>query len=213
MSTSTTALDVDDQTNGRERLIKAAVRLFGRDGFGASLRAIAEEADVSWGLVRFYFGSKDGLIAAAEDSVVRTYLDSAVAAANAPTSESLDELITIYGDLLHDATRYLRRAIIEQRPIAKEFVRRLAKGDSIYARLQAEFPDETWLTDPIRMLTPRLGNLLAAPLFEDLLGRDPFSTEELRTRNAQISRMVDLIRLGLETERAGKTKCPDIDPA
>lgn len=202
MDSQTNIASVEEQPNGRDRLIEAAVRLFGRDGFGASLRAIAEEAGVSWGLVRFYFGSKEGLIAAAEDSVVRTYLDSAVAGANAPTSEKLDELITIYGSQLPDVTRYLRRAIVEHRPIAREFLRRLMKGENIYTKLQAEFPDETWLTDPIRMITPRLGNLLAAPLFEELLDRDPFSAGELRIRNAQIQRMVDLIRLGLKTEKA-----------
>lgn len=197
---------IEELPHGRDRLIGAAVRLFGSEGFGVSVRAIADEAGVSWGLIRFYFGSKEGLMAAAEDAVLGTYLDSAVAAANAPTSQRLDELITIYGAQLPDVTRYLRRTILEGKPIAKEFIRRLMAGDNIYAHLQADFPGETWLTDPIRMLTPRLGTLLAAPLFQELLGRDPFSKEELRKRNAQIKRMIDLIRLGLETERKVKQK-------
>ena len=45
----------------RARVRDAAIARFGRDGFAASLRAIAADAGVTAGLVVHHFGSKDGL--------------------------------------------------------------------------------------------------------------------------------------------------------
>jgi AcrR family transcriptional regulator len=50
----------------RTRLIDAAVRVLARDGFAhASARAIAQEAGTVNGSIFYYFGSMDGLLAAA----------------------------------------------------------------------------------------------------------------------------------------------------
>ncbi|GAB3048590.1 TetR family transcriptional regulator [Sediminivirga luteola] len=45
----------------RTRILEAAVDRFGRDGFGASLRAIAADAGVSAAAVMKHFGSKESL--------------------------------------------------------------------------------------------------------------------------------------------------------
>ena len=51
------------QRNAREDLLEAATRHFARHGFGkGALADIAADAGVSIGMVRHYFGSKDGLI-------------------------------------------------------------------------------------------------------------------------------------------------------
>jgi AcrR family transcriptional regulator len=50
----------DDLTT-RARIRDAAIDLFGRDGFGVGVRAIATAAGVSPGLVNHHFGSKEGL--------------------------------------------------------------------------------------------------------------------------------------------------------
>ncbi len=55
----------------RARIRDAAIRRFGADGFGASVRAVAAEAGVSPGLVIHHFGSKDGLRAACDEHVLR----------------------------------------------------------------------------------------------------------------------------------------------
>jgi AcrR family transcriptional regulator len=62
---------VDGDLTARARIRDAAIRRFGADGFGASVRAIATEAGVSPGLVLHHFGSKDGLRAACDDHVLR----------------------------------------------------------------------------------------------------------------------------------------------
>ncbi|MGE2730264.1 TetR family transcriptional regulator [Mycolicibacterium vaccae] len=61
----------DDLTT-TARIREAAVDLFGRDGFGVGVRAIATAAGVSPGLVIHHFGSKDGLRKACDDWVAET---------------------------------------------------------------------------------------------------------------------------------------------
>lgn len=62
---------VDDLT-AAARIRDAAIELFGRDGFGVGVRAIAAAAGVSPGLVNHHFGSKDGLRKACDDHVAET---------------------------------------------------------------------------------------------------------------------------------------------
>jgi len=58
----------DDLTT-RARIRDAAISRFARDGFGAPLRAVAADADVSAALVVHHFGSKDGLRRACDEHV------------------------------------------------------------------------------------------------------------------------------------------------
>lgn len=200
------------EPNGRERLIEAAVTLFGRDGFEAtSVRAVADEAGVSWGLIRFYFGSKEGLLQAAEERVVTGYLDRIAAGARAASFEELLALIDETDKLkpsLPDVARFLRRAVIEGRPMALDFIRQLMSPQtpSVFDDLRADFPEETWMDDPIHHVANRLGYLMGAPQYQALLGRDVFSPEEVKRRNAGALRQLELIRLGLEAERRGGGK-------
>lgn len=59
----------------RRRLIDAAIRLFDRYGVeGASLRqVIAEAGQSNQSVIQYYFGGKDGLVAAALDEVVEQF--------------------------------------------------------------------------------------------------------------------------------------------
>ncbi|HJE59178.1 MAG TPA: TetR/AcrR family transcriptional regulator, partial [Nocardiopsis listeri] len=50
-----------DDLTARARIRDAALTRFGQEGFGVSVRAIAEEAGVSPGLVIHHFGSKEKL--------------------------------------------------------------------------------------------------------------------------------------------------------
>ncbi|WP_024799977.1 TetR/AcrR family transcriptional regulator [Nocardia sp. BMG51109] len=53
----------------RARIRDAAVVVFGEEGFGVGVRAIAKAAGVSPGLVNHHFGSKDGLREACDEHV------------------------------------------------------------------------------------------------------------------------------------------------
>ena len=61
---------VADDRSTRARLRDAAVAVFARDGFGATVRAIADAAGVSPGLVIHHFGSKDKLRAECDEYVL-----------------------------------------------------------------------------------------------------------------------------------------------
>jgi AcrR family transcriptional regulator len=68
----------DDEPAGstRERLIDAAVRLFGERGIDAtSLRALTESARTNIAAVNYHFGSKDGLLRAVVDRTMRPVND------------------------------------------------------------------------------------------------------------------------------------------
>ncbi|WP_216901863.1 TetR/AcrR family transcriptional regulator [Nocardia alni] len=58
-----------EDLNTRARIRDAATTLFGEQGFGVGVRAIAAAAGVSPGLVNHHFGSKDGLRQACDDHV------------------------------------------------------------------------------------------------------------------------------------------------
>lgn len=61
----------DRQVPAPERILTAALDLFGRAGVdGTGIRAVAEQAGVSTGLVLHHFGSKEGLREACDDHVV-----------------------------------------------------------------------------------------------------------------------------------------------
>ncbi|MFD4431413.1 TetR family transcriptional regulator [Nocardia sp. NPDC058497] len=57
------------------RIRDTAIDLFGEQGFGVGVRAIAAAAGVSPGLVNHHFGSKDGLRAACDDRVLEIIRD------------------------------------------------------------------------------------------------------------------------------------------
>ncbi|WP_067667704.1 TetR/AcrR family transcriptional regulator [Nocardia miyunensis] len=58
-----------EDLNTRARIREAAMTIFGEQGFGVGVRAIAAAAGVSPGLVNHHFGSKDGLRQACDDHV------------------------------------------------------------------------------------------------------------------------------------------------
>ena len=71
----------------RERILKAAVRLFSRRGFGGTtVRAIAEEAKVALGLMYAHFESKDAVLVALMDASVLDVAHTLEAAEREPTA-------------------------------------------------------------------------------------------------------------------------------
>jgi AcrR family transcriptional regulator len=65
-----------EERNNRERLLQAAATAFAEQGYeGASLRAIAASADVSFQLIAHYFGNKEDLWRATVDYYYERYLE------------------------------------------------------------------------------------------------------------------------------------------
>jgi len=76
----------------REALIRAAVEIFGRDGFAATgTRAVAEAAGVNQALIAYHFGSKAGLYLASIGHIVervRERIDPLLAAIGAELGDT-----------------------------------------------------------------------------------------------------------------------------
>jgi len=129
----------------RDALLRAARRHFSMHGYaGATLRGIAAEAQVSAALLVKYFGSKEGLLAAASDLEAET-----AALLDAPNATLGRHLVAALLDL-HDraeADPLLRVVLTGPRPggerIVEELDRRLImrladRLDGPDARLRAE---------------------------------------------------------------------------
>lgn len=113
----------------RDALIKAAIEIFGRDGFSAaSTRAISEAAGVNQALIGYHFGGKPGLYLAA----LKFIADSVV--------ERMGPLVaTIETELAAGAGRRKQaaeRALALLHELTDAFVRMLTSDDSqAWARL------------------------------------------------------------------------------
>ncbi|ALJ15889.1 TetR/AcrR family transcriptional regulator [Sphingopyxis macrogoltabida] len=193
-------------SKGKERLLEAAIELFGRDGFdGTSVRAVADRAGVSFALIRVAFGSKEGLRDAAEKMVFDEIFRLSTFTGFVSSS---DEVIGFIRDQaeqfrqLKPKLAFIRRCILEQRPAANDYIRRMIdhlRENGIY-RLNQQLPEDSWLQDPIRMIMIRLGYFLLSPNIEQLMGVDLMSMEEIERTNRGEVRLWQLIEAGLQFE-------------
>ena len=72
------------RTETQDQILDAVQSVIVRDGVrGASMRQVAEEADVSLGLLSYHFDDKDSLILATFDRVTTALLEASFAAAEA----------------------------------------------------------------------------------------------------------------------------------
>lgn len=98
-----------DQT--RETLVRAAMEIFGRDGFhAASTRAIAEAAGVNQALIAYHFGGKEGLYLAVFESITAqistrmqpqvSALESAIAEFDPKAADTRDRALELLEGLM-----------------------------------------------------------------------------------------------------------------
>ncbi|MFB9731016.1 TetR/AcrR family transcriptional regulator [Ornithinimicrobium kibberense] len=102
--------------SARERILTAAVDLFGRHGVrSTSLKVIAAAAGVSPALVIHHYGTKDGLREACDEHVVRTIREAKTGAmADGP---GMDLVTLVAGmDDARPMLRYLARVLVEGSP-------------------------------------------------------------------------------------------------
>lgn len=126
----------DDRTTVA-RIRDAALEQFGEHGFGVGLRAIAEAAGVSAGLVIHHFGSKEGLRQACDDYV-----------AEEVTAAKTESLTT------NDPAMWLSQAseIEEFAPLVAYLVRSLQSGNELAKRWWRRMIDnaEQYLEEGVR---------------------------------------------------------------
>ncbi|MCU1667152.1 MAG: putative TetR family transcriptional regulator [Blastococcus sp.] len=127
---------VPEDLTARARIRDAAVRRFGIEGFGASVRAIAAEAGVSPGLVIHHFGSKDALRAVCDEHVLRVIRE---AETDAFTSATPTDFIARFAE------------IDEYAPLVGYLVQALLAGGDLAATLLARMTAdaESYLADAV----------------------------------------------------------------
>jgi AcrR family transcriptional regulator len=192
---------------GKDRLLESAIELFGRNGFaGTSVRSIAEHAGVSFALIRENFGSKEGLREAAERAVMSEWRNLFAFSGDPSSEREVSEYLRAHADdlaRLRPHIRFIRRAILEDRPIANAFLKWLYELNAgmPLQRLRAEYPHESFLFNPMFALILRAGYFLVAPSVEEIWGRDTFSLGEVVNINVEGARVLSLVTKGLEAER------------
>ena len=120
-----------DDLTARARIRDAALTRFGRDGFGVSVRAIAEEAGVSPGLVIHHFGSKEQLRAACDEYVLRLTADTKNEVVTRMSADHfLQQLAEVdgYGDVLG----YLLRSFQSGGQVASSLFDRMVQDVEAY---------------------------------------------------------------------------------
>ncbi|KOX22178.1 TetR/AcrR family transcriptional regulator [Nocardiopsis sp. NRRL B-16309] len=128
--------DRDEDLTARARIRDAAVECFARHGFDVTVRAIAERAGVSPGLVLHHFGSKAGLRETCDEYVRQTIRETKTEAVTAHGEQTfLQQLAEIdeYSDLLGYVLRSLQAggpmAVALFEHMVEDIEEYLAKGE------------------------------------------------------------------------------------
>ncbi len=188
----------------RARIREAALTLFGSAGFGVPLRAIADAAGVSAGLVVHHFGSKERLREAVDQAVLRTFLDRFAAIPDDLPADGLAlEMAGAFADVLGASPQirqYLRRSLDDGTPasmtIFDSLVAATERGLDRLDRAGGLRPGSDPQWRPFQVLSVILGPLLLEPVIERHVS-DPYAPENVRRRTAA---NLDFIARGLFTQ-------------
>jgi len=186
----------------RKDLLQAAFELFSQSGFGqVNLNDIAKRAGVSIGLIRHYYGSKDGLIEECTQAVMnrlqdifRQILDGTGPSEGTAFIDHLQsrtrEALTDNVSLLH----YLRQLTIEGAPAANEAFK------EYFLLLQQELnrveaaghlrhdANKVWLT--FHLMFMQMGPVLLSEQIEAIIGMPSHSPEAIRDRGKENARIL-----------------------
>lgn len=172
-----------EDLTARARIRDAAIRAFARSGFeGASLRAIAAEAEVSPALIVHHFGDKNALRAACDDFVVSVFTDDKHELIDAPTPDRIRAAlqdVDRYGPYID----YLARMLGDRSPAADRLFDALVDMTRRMLDQQREAGLLVELSDP-EMTALLLAMLGLAPVMmrsqvTRLLGQDQLSAPGL----------------------------------
>jgi TetR/AcrR family transcriptional regulator, regulator of cefoperazone and chloramphenicol sensitivity len=121
----------EEDLTGRARIRDAAIRRWGADGFGASVRAIAADAGVSAGLVIHHFGSKEALRAVCDEHVLRMIREAETEAfTQSSPAEWLAQLAVLDG--FAPMVGYLVQTLLAGGDLAATLLERMTKDAESY---------------------------------------------------------------------------------
>jgi AcrR family transcriptional regulator len=180
------AVFVSGDLTAQARIRDAAMDLFARQGFGASIRAIADAAGVSSALITHHFGTKEALRRAVDDAVIQDFSNRLAALAEANT---IEDLVSAIGRMIARVgpnstwRAYLRRSLLEGTDSSIGLFEELIKltGQEL-THLQdlggsRGKVDRQW--GPYQVLSVILGPLLLEPLLQARLGPKAYEEPEV----------------------------------
>lgn len=186
----------NQQKDGKQRILEAALAAFSRVGFdGTSLRQIAERAATQHQLIVYHFGTKEALWKAVVDALCadafRNARDSIEAARARGPGAALRELITSYVRFTATWPEFHRIVTFEgsERSERLEWLieNYAREAFAINTRLigEAQAAGLAREGDPARLHYALIGlvtsSFAMAPEFRALTGRDPFEASEVET--------------------------------
>ena len=182
----------DSDLSARAKIREAALGLFGTAGFGVSLRTVAQAAGVSPGLVIHHFGSKDGLRAAVDESVLAVFLERFDALPKDLPADRLSRaMANVFSDVLGpnaDIRQYLRRCLLDETPagttIFDDMVEATRRGLELLERAGGIRADSDPEWRPFQVLSIVLGPLLMEPVMQRHIGEPAYAPEVVRRRTA-----------------------------
>jgi AcrR family transcriptional regulator len=145
-----------DQARRRDEIVEAVLRVVGRSGLdGATTRAIADEAGCTLSVLAHYFGSKDGLLVAAQTAVYDRIVERAFRTGGellglAALSAALDAALPLDAERTADAAANVAFAaaalshpeLAEARRRSRQEIRRVLYGCLAEARQADELRGE-----------------------------------------------------------------------
>jgi AcrR family transcriptional regulator len=202
-----TATPVNPDLTAKARIRDSALALFATDGVaGTPIRAIARDAGVSPGLVIHHFGSKDNLVAAVDQAVVKRITD---ALGEVPIEGSGAELVRRRTDQVAallksqpEVCDYIARALLEGSDASADLFARMfasARRDEALLEAGAIRPDADPFWRTMHQLVLVVGPLMLRPLIERELGGSLLADDRL---DRWLDATVDLLQHGLYTDVA-----------
>lgn len=197
--TAAPTADAPDDRTARARIRDAAMRLIGEHGFrAATVRAIADAADVSPALVVHHFGSKQGLREAVDEHLVTLVRERKLAAITGSMMPTGDEYAGLADEFL-PALRYLARALADGAEVGLHLYERLHADAVGYLTAGVDAgvlrPTDDEHVRAVVLLNAGLATLLLEPHVERVLG-DGDVPAAVRTAPA----VLDLYTDGLFTD-------------
>lgn len=191
-----------DRTDRRQALLDSAIALFAQHGFAnVELRQIASDAGVTVGMIRHYFGGKDGLIDEAIALVVQrlqTVYQRIISDIDADSGEQFIDVLyqRTYEVLLpqYDLLLFLKHMAIElpdrSVPVFRTYfdlIQSELNGLEATGKIDPEI-NKVWLTFLLMFI--QLGPVFLASQIEQILGRSARDPEAAKLRNANNARIL-----------------------
>jgi len=185
-------LPQEGDLTARARIRESALRLFGSGGFGVSIRAIAEDAGVSPGLVIHHFGTKERLRAAVDEAVIARFRQRFAAL---PSDLPVEEVARVGGEAFGDVVgaspeirQYLRRSLLDgteaSMAVFDDLLEWVQQGLGLLEAGGALRTSTDPLWRPFQVLFVTLGSLLFEPVIQRHLDQPAFDADVLQRRSA-----------------------------